>query len=106
MVSSRENPDRTQRMFFIFAMYSANRVELYAEGSGCSKASSPGLGLRSATQFVRFDAGLNHAAWAILFRCMIGQRLLRQSVISSRQRDVMASASAMTWQRPSVRYSI
>ena len=28
MVSSRENPDSTQRMFFIFDMYSANRVEL------------------------------------------------------------------------------
>src|SRR6266436_1847282 len=106
MVSSREKPDTTQRMFFIFVMYSAKREELYADGSGCSKASSPGLGLRSAIQSVRFEAGLNHAAWAIRFRCMIGQRLERQSVINSRQRDVIASASDITWLRPSVRYSV
>src|SRR6266550_8026052 len=104
MVSSSENPDSTQRMLFMFAMYSANRVELYADGSGCSKASSPGLGLSSAIQSVRLDAGLNQAACAIRFRWTIGQRLSRQSVVSSRQRDVIASASAMTWRRPSVRY--
>ena len=90
----------------MFDMYSANRAELYADGNGCSKASSPGFGLRSAIQSVRFDAGLNHAAWAIRFRCMIGQRLLRQSVISSWQRETMAPASAMKWLRPSVRYSV
>src|SRR4030081_1543898 len=105
MVSSRENPDNTQRIFFMFDMYSANRVELYADGRGCSKVISPGLGFSSATQFVRFDAGLNHAACAIRFRCMSGQRLSRQSVINSRQRDVIASASEMTWLRPSVRDS-
>src|SRR6202011_4158792 len=106
MIGWRENPDSTQRIFFMFDMYSANRVELYADGSGCSKASSPGLGFSSAIQSVRFDAGLNHAAWAIRFRCSTGQRLSRQSVINSRQREVIASASEMTWLRPSVRYSV
>src|SRR5258705_4025269 len=106
MVSSREKPDTTQRMFFIFVMYSANREELYADGSGCSNASSPGLGLRSAIQSVRFDAGLNHAACAIRFRWMTGHRLPRHSVSNSRHRDVTASASVMTWLRPSVRYSV
>src|ERR1700726_1516660 len=106
MVSSSENPNSTQRMLLIFDMYSANRAELYADGSGCSKVSSPGLGLSSAIQSVRFDAGLNHAAWAIRFRCSTGQRLSRQSVINSRQREVIASASEMTWLRPSVRYSV
>src|SRR3981081_796285 len=97
MVSSRENPDNTQRIFFMFDMYSANRVELYADGRGCSKVSYPRIGFISAIKFVSFDAGLNHAACAIRVRCMSGQRLSRQSVINSRQRDVIAAASERTW---------
>src|SRR6202021_3686195 len=100
MVSSSENPNSTQRMLFMFDMYSANRAELYAEGSGCSKVSSPGLGLRPAIQSVRFDAGLNQAAWAIRFRCMTGHRLLRQSVISWGPRAEIASTSRGRGWRP------
>src|SRR6202022_2883607 len=96
IVSSRENPDSTQRIFFMFDMYSANRVELYADGNGCSKASSPGRGFNSAIQSVRFEAGLNQAACAIRFRCMTGQRLLRQSAIIWRQRVETASQSDVT----------
>ncbi len=44
----------------MFDMYSVNRVELYAEGAtDALSAISPGRGLSSAIQSVRFDAGLN-----------------------------------------------
>ena len=55
---------------------------------GPSTLLSPGRGFASVIQSVSLDAGLNHAACAMRFKCMTGQRRSRHSVSSSRQRDM------------------